>query len=216
LGEICEEQENDTQALKMYEESLELFSPINDSSTIKISSIIALLNARRDNWQMAEKYGEKTLKGLVHFRLDDPAVLDCYERIGLIYEIQERYTDAQTMYETILSCVSADGQDFPIVPAHIGHLYEKQGNYSASLEVYERLLGIQLNILYRNHPLLADTYTSIARLLYSQHRYEEAYISLVKAIKIDLISMTSNHPWINKRQNEIDAIRQKITPEPNS
>jgi hypothetical protein len=67
-----------------------------------------------------------------------------------------------------------------------------------------------LDTRYRDHPPLADTYASIARLLYSQHKYQEAYTNLIYALNLDLITMSSNHPWIKRHQTQIDAIQQKI------
>ncbi|CAF1133774.1 unnamed protein product [Didymodactylos carnosus] len=212
MGEIYEEQENDTDALRMYEESLKLFSSI-DSSTIRTSSIIAFLHAKLGNTQASEKYIEQTLKERLHFRLNDREFVKSYEGIGLIYEIQERYPDAVKMYEKILAYPLDKNPNWNIVLPNIGYVYEKQGNYSASLQTYERLLSIQLDMFYRDHPLVADTYASIARLLDGQQKYKEAYTSLANALKIDLITMTPNHPWIKKRQVEIDLIRQKMVVE---
>ena len=54
MGEIYEEQNNDTNALRMYEESFKLFSS-SDSSAIRTTSIIALLHAKLGNMQASEK-----------------------------------------------------------------------------------------------------------------------------------------------------------------
>jgi tetratricopeptide (TPR) repeat protein len=209
---IYEQQENDREALQMYEEKLRLFSP-NDSSAIEIYSIIALLHARQGDWQLAQEHVEKTLKESVHFRSDRSIIAESYERIGLIYEIQERYIDAVNIYEKVLTFLSDDDANQDMVLSNIGHVYEIQSNYEASLEIYMRLLKFQLDILCRDHPRLSDTYASIARSFDSQHRYEEAYVNLTKALNIDRITMSSKHPWIKQRQAEIDVIRKKMVVE---
>jgi tetratricopeptide (TPR) repeat protein len=209
---IYEQQENDREALQMYEEKLRLFSP-NDSSAIEIYSIIALLHARQGEWQLAQEYVEKTLKESVRFRFNHSTIAESYERIGLIYEIQERYIDAVNIYEKVLTFLSDDDANQDMVLSNIGHVYEIQSNYEASLEIYMRLLKFQLDILCRDHPRLSDTYASIARSFDSQHRYEEAYVNLTKALNIDRITMSSKHPWIKQRQAEIDVIRKKMVVE---
>jgi tetratricopeptide (TPR) repeat protein len=133
-----------------------------------------------------------------------------YEKIALAYELQERYDDAIGMYEKILSIIPDDDENYEIPLINIGYVYEKQQNYVASLEKYKYLLNLQLDIYYPYHHKLADTYASIARVLYSQHKYQESYMNLTNALNIDLITMSSNHPWIKRRQAEIDAIQQKI------
>jgi tetratricopeptide (TPR) repeat protein len=209
---IDEQQENNREALKMYEENLRLFSP-NGSSAIEIYSIIALLHARQGNWQLAQVYMEKTLKEPVSFRSDRSKIAESYERIGPIYEIQEKYIDAVNIYEKVLTFLSDDDANQDIVLSNIGHVYEIQSNYEASLEIYMRLLNIQLDMLYCDHPRLSDTYASIARSFDNQHRYEEAYVNLTKALNIDRITMSSKHPWIQQRQVEVDVIRKKMVVE---
>ena len=75
--------------------------------------------------------------------------------------------------------------------------------------MYERLLSIQSERFYDEHPFLAETYALIARSTAFQHRYKDALMFLNLALDIDSISMTINHPWIKQRQAEIDVIRAK-------
>jgi tetratricopeptide (TPR) repeat protein len=204
IGGIYEEQENYTEALKMYEKSLQLFLPV-DSKVIRIYSSMALLYAKQNNWSISNIYIEKVLEQYSHIK----SVMS-YEKIALAYELQERYDDAIGMYEKILSIIPDDDENYEIPLINIGYVYEKQQNYVASLEKYKYLLNLQLDIYYPYHHKLADTYASIARVLYSQHKYQESYMNLTNALNIDLITMSSNHPWIKRRQAEIDAIQQKI------
>ncbi|CAF0986725.1 unnamed protein product [Adineta steineri] len=212
MAEIYKEQDNDIDALRMYEEYVELLTSSNQL-TMQTSSTVALLYAKLGNIQASEKYIEQTLKERINFRSHCKDTAASYEKIAFIYEIQGRYIDAINMYERVLSCSTDENLTSNIVLRNMAHVYEKQSYYPASLQIYERLLSIQLNRLYPDHPFVADTYTSMAHLLDSQHKYEEAYTNLAEGLRIDLITMSPNHPWINKKHAEIDLIRQEIVAE---
>ncbi|CAF3227174.1 unnamed protein product [Rotaria sp. Silwood2] len=208
IGHIYELQENDEEALNMYQKSLKLFVPVS-STAMQIYSSMALLYAKQNDWSTSNTYIEKTLKYL-DCKSDIDACAQSYEKIGLAYEVQGRYADAVRIYEKILSFVPDDDNYDEIVLANIGYIYDKQQNYIDSLKIYERLLSLQLDMLYRNHHRLADTYALIANSLYGQQKYQEAYTNLTNALNIDFISLSANNPWVKKRQGEIDFIRQKI------
>ncbi|CAF3846382.1 unnamed protein product [Rotaria sp. Silwood1] len=167
IGHIYELQENDKEALNMYQKSLKLFVPV-DLEVMQIYSSMALLYAKQNDWSTSNTYIEKTLEYL-HSKPYSNTFIEYYEKIGLVYEVQERYIDAIRIYEKIVSFIPDEYYYDEIVLAHIGYLYEKQQNYIDSLQIYERLLSLQLNVLYRDHPRLADTYASIANSCYGQH-----------------------------------------------
>ena len=113
-------------------------------------------------------------------------------RLGLLLMKIGQLSKAKELYNELLD-QSFDLGERAALYNHLGCIEDQQGNFTKSIEYYEKALAIRQNTLLPNHPLLATSYNNIATAYYSIGAYSKALLFYKKAQEIWQKPLPENH-----------------------
>ena len=126
----------------------------------------------------AEKQFEAALKEAEAFGPDDVRLATSLNELGLVYDAQGNYGEAEPLYKRALPILEkALGPEHPNVAASLNNfaeLYRKQGRYEAAKPLYKRALAVLEKALGPDHPNVATVLGNYAALLRKTGRGTEA------------------------------------------
>ncbi|CAF1473356.1 unnamed protein product [Rotaria sordida] len=96
--------------------------------------------------------------------------------------------------------------DLAISYNDIALVYTNMGDYSKSLEFYEKLLKIREKVLPPNHPDLATSYNNIGAVYYDMGDYSKAVEFYEKEHQIYEKTLSPNHPDLAMSYNNIAGV----------
>jgi tetratricopeptide (TPR) repeat protein len=109
---------------------------------------------------------------------DHPAVANSLNNLARLYEFQDRYAEAEPLYNRSLSIrENALGPEHPDVATGLTDLavfHGVQGRYAEAEQLYKRALSIHEKALGPGHPRVATSLNNLAGLYEYQGRYADA------------------------------------------
>ena len=120
--------------------------------------------------------------------------------LGLLYELQGRYAEAEPILLQALDILQRQlGDDHPNVATSLSNLaglYELQGRHAEAEPLLLQALDISQRQLGDDHPDVAQNLNNLALLYQSQGRYAEAEPLLLRSLEIKQKTLPQNHPSI--------------------
>ena len=120
--------------------------------------------------------------------------------LGLLYELQGRYAEAEPLLLQALDISQRQlGDDHPDVAQNLNNLallYQSQGRYAEAEPLHIQALDIWQRQLGDDHPNVATSLNNLAGLYQSQGRYAEAEPLLLRSLEIKQKTLPQNHPSI--------------------
>jgi tetratricopeptide (TPR) repeat protein/tRNA A-37 threonylcarbamoyl transferase component Bud32 len=162
----------------------------DDRHRARLLATSGTIDVLREDWTAAEP---KLLEAHGIFeRIAGAESLDAietHERLGLVYHGQERYDEAQRIFESVLQTVErVRGPDHPSVGQVVGNLarlHKARGRLEDALPLYERSLSILSKAAGPRHPVVATAHHNLSNALRGLGRYDEAQQHLDAAISIE-------------------------------
>ncbi|CAF1541544.1 unnamed protein product, partial [Didymodactylos carnosus] len=159
IGLVYNDQGQYSQALKYYEQSLEIrlktLGPNHSIVAITYNNIGGVYNDQGE-YSQALKYYEQSLE--IRLKIlgpNHPSVAKTYNNIGTVYKDQGEYSQALKYYEQSLEIdLTTLGPNHPSVAItynNIGTVYKDQGEYSQALKYYKKKHQIELKTFGPNH-----------------------------------------------------------------
>ena len=153
---------------------------------------------QQGNYPEAEKRLVAALKEAEGFGPQDPRLATTLNYLGLVYDAQGKYAEAEPLYERSLAILAnALGPEHPAVAQSLNNLallYHHQGKYAEAEPLYKRSLAISEKALGPEHPQVATGLNNLAELYRAQGRYADAEPLYERALAIDEKALGSDHP----------------------
>ena len=136
-----------------------------------------------------------------HASPTDRVLMECYEGMARIYEIERKYSKALECYTEALRIADAIGDDHErlILNSLIAKQYSKDGDYSKELEHIKNTLPILNKIYGANDKMMADYYDRLGAAYKHLGDYSKAIDSFRKslAIRKDAIAYEKAETYMN-------------------
>jgi tetratricopeptide (TPR) repeat protein len=112
------------------------------------------------------------------FGADHPYYAVALNKLGIVYQVQGKYTDAEGLFKRALTIrENALGASHPDVGQSLNNLanvYRLQGKYTDAEGLFNRALTIREKALGSNHPDVGQTLNNLGLLYRDQGKYVEA------------------------------------------
>jgi tetratricopeptide (TPR) repeat protein len=159
-------------------------------------------------------------QNLIYF-VSDENLSDCFESIGLFYDGQGLYQQAQSIYEGYLRVTQQrfGNEDIRVANAFdlLGRLHHARGNYSGAESLLKQSLDIRRFCFGNVHLTVAQSLNNLAGVYDAQRRYKEAEELLFLALEqrkqllgnnnIDVALTMSNLAKIYESQERYEEAR---------
>lgn len=123
---------------------------------------------------------------------------------------QGAYSDALVIYdECLASLCDENNVSRAFIFGHMAHVYQLMGKIDASLQLYKRMLEIEIAVFGGEHPCVGTTYCDIAALLQSRGQFREALDLFQRALTIYKTSLHDNHSDVASAYNNIAVMHHK-------
>ncbi|CAF1435017.1 unnamed protein product [Adineta ricciae] len=128
-----------------------------------------------------------------------------WKRLGAVLRDIGHLDIAERICKSLINeRTSTDGME--ILYNELGTIKCHQGQYEASVTLFEKSLQLQLQSLPSNHPDVASSYNNIGTVYSHMGQYSKALVSYEEALKIRLQSLPSNHPSVASSYSNIGAV----------
>ena len=132
--------------------------------------------------------------------------------LGLLYELQGRYAEAEPILLQALDILQRQlGDDHPNVATSLSNLaglYELQGRHAEAEPLLLQALDISQRQLGDDHPNVAQSLNNLAHLYQSQGRYAEAEPLYIQALDIWQRQLGDDHPDVAQNLNNLALLYQ--------
>lgn len=156
------------------------------------------------------------------FGVTDPNVATALNNLGLLYEKQSQFSDAEPLFQRALTIrTKVLGPDDPQVArsmSMLAQVLEAEAKYDDAEKLYERAYIIDKQALGIDNPDVATILTNLGNLLSEEARYADAEPFLQLALSIDEKALKPDDPDIAADLNNLaelyDAEGRYATEEP--
>jgi tetratricopeptide (TPR) repeat protein len=214
FGWIKSDQGKYTEAIKYFEESLEIRQkslPSNHPDLATSYNNIGQVYSNMGKYSKALSSHEKALEIYQKtLPANHPLLATSYNNIGLVYDNMGEYSKALSSYEKALEIkqksLPSNHPDLATVHNNIGEVQRNMGEYSKALSYYEKALEIRQKTLPANHPDLATSYNNIGLVYDNMGEYSKALSYYEKDLEIKQKSLPANHPDLATSYNNIGQV----------
>jgi CHAT domain-containing protein/Tfp pilus assembly protein PilF len=192
---------------------LEIAKQLTDEPGI---AIVALFDLARicyldGRFTEAEQYATGAFElhqQVKHLLTDEQVYLaDCLNILGLIFDEQGRYPEAESRYQRALAIrIRMHGNRSAAVADTLNNLagvYLSQGRYSEAEIYYNRALAIRKHLFGADHRSVVDCLGNLANVYQRQVRHTEAEPLYRKCISLKEKSLGRNHPEVGNILNNL-------------
>ena len=141
---------------------------------------------------------------------DHPDVAVSLNNLGVLYQNQGRYDDAEPLYQRALEIrekvLGPDHPDVAMSLDSLGMLYNDQGRYSDAEPLYRRALEICEKVLGPDHPDVANSLNNLGVLYNGQGRYSDAEPLYRRALEICEKVLGPDHPDVANSLNNLGVL----------
>ena len=138
-------------------------------------------------------------------REEIPSHVEGWYRLGLLLWKMGQFDKAQQLYEILLEQETEEGAKAPIYH-QLGTIKQALGDYSGTIEYYEKCIQIEERRTPLEHQNLAASYNNIGVVYGSMGDYSKALASQEKALAIKQKSLPPNHPDLALSYNNIGNV----------
>ncbi|MDB9438833.1 tetratricopeptide repeat protein [Dolichospermum lemmermannii CS-548] len=139
---------------------------------------------------------------------------DLWSKLALIYEAQNRYSEAEFLYikaYKILKGFLEEGESEAAIEmltlmSNLGLLYKSQGRYGEAESIYLQVLESHKYFQGENHPDLAYYLNNLAELYHQQGKYQESEKLHKEALEIRQKLLGAEHPLVGQTLNNLAMI----------
>ncbi|AFZ58112.1 tetratricopeptide repeat protein [Anabaena cylindrica FACHB-243] len=143
---------------------------------------------------------------------------DLWSKLALIYEAQNRYSEAEDLYIKaikILEGFRAEGENevaikMIYIMGNLGLLYKSQSRYSEAECIYLQVIDSHKYFQGENHPDLASYLNNLAELYHQQGRYKESEKLHKEALDIRQKLLGDEHPLFAQSLNNLALLYHSI------
>jgi tetratricopeptide (TPR) repeat protein len=205
LGRLAESRVDYGQAEKYYRQALQLQpdNPVYLNAAGKLSWTLGHYPESEKLLKRALELREKSLKP------DDPDIGQSLNNLALLYEVQEKYSEAEPLFRRALAIW--EKSEHPDVVASLNNLaalYYAQGRYGEAEPLYRRALAILEKT--PEHPKLAVCLDNLAVLYRVQGRYGESEPLHQRALAIGEKALGPEHPDVATCLKNYAALLKKV------
>ncbi len=160
-------------------------------------------------YAQAEFWCEHCLKGIqARFGEDHPATTKSVLWLGILYQAQGRYGDAESFYQKALTLMQQLGESHPIIANvlnNLASLYQVQGRYGDAEPLHQTALVLKQQRCGEEHPAVATFLNNLAELYKVQRRYGDAKPLFEKALALKQQLFGEHHPAVATSLNNLAA-----------
>ncbi|CAJ1970361.1 unnamed protein product [Cylindrotheca closterium] len=205
IGSILyEEQENYEEAEKMYRKVLDIKLKILPNDHFDVTDLymhLGYLLTKQGKFSEATKIQKLQLATLLEKHGEDyPNVVLVYDGIAELLILQNRLDDALQMLERGIEICNRlqplGDHNMDILARTLlekANILDKQGNFEAAAETFNKVVRIQVETVGEMHPEIAGTYEALARAYIQQDMPESAIEPYMKAFRIHRKELGNDH-----------------------
>jgi tetratricopeptide (TPR) repeat protein len=130
-------------------------------------------------------------------RQDDPQVIRCLKEIGLMYQVQSKYPEAEAYYRYVMEILAVEPEprrELAEVVAALVDMFKDQGRYPEAEAAQRRLIQMTEKLMGADHPDLAQQMIDLAEIYDENAKYDKAADWLRLAVQITRKARGPNHP----------------------
>ncbi len=158
----------------------------------------------------AKKWWFAALEEAENFGPDDQRLATSLNNLGLLYQTQGKYAQAEPLYKRSLAIWEKGlGSEHPQVAIGLNNLaalYQAQGRYAQAEPFFQRSLAILEKVLGPAHPHVAQGLNNLAALYVDQGKYAQAEPFFQRSLAIREKVLGPEHPHVAQSLNNLAAL----------
>ncbi|CAF1092108.1 unnamed protein product, partial [Didymodactylos carnosus] len=215
LGHITNGKGDDYQAIHYHQQSIKIAEKFPDNELLLAENYCGLANGYDDkgNHTQALIYYQKTLKIYKKFYDDNHINLALiYFNIGKVYNNENNSIEALSYYMKAIKIQESKSINLELAKTYeaVGDIFYNKHDYVRSLSYHEKALKINVKTHPSTDVALGISYANVASMNNATGDYPSALTNYLKAQEIFLHSLSPSDPVVNRIENDIKKVKQKL------